>query len=455
MTRWPSAWYIVGARRVDAGGPRRLVQRRGRARRHQRLRRASVHDRHRRRADARGHRAVARHRPAAAVERFEALLFPAIDQALGAVVATPATLIAWPSRLALPGRPSWAARRSRRRRCGRDRRVAIAAASSRGAAFEPRPCRRAAGLARGAAQDWQPGTLDACIVAGVESATSRPRRWSGSRRTTSCTARARSTTRGASFPAKRRRGLLLMRESVAVRLRVDAAWRACWAWARRSRPNRIKTETVCIGEGLTAGISRGAGRRCRRREGDRRLLRHERRAVPRRRVRLRRACAPRSTSSRRPTSLRPPIAGATWRRRAVLLHADASVRGMRSKGYANGPLAVRVGQFRRRRARRRRCWPCSAAETGSSDAGHHQGQRHGQLAGAQGQQRHLDRDHSGRVQDAVARRPGADSLSRTSRSRSRSPRARRPSRPTADDDRQSRGRSSRCRTATTPASRAA
>ena len=84
--------------------------------------------------------------------------------------------------------------------------------------------------------------------------------------------------------------------------------------------------------------------------------------------------------------------------------------GRRAQGLREGAVVASCGPVPRAASAARRCWRAPAA-TELSRAGHHQGQRHRQFAGPQGQQRHLDGDHPRRVQDAVARRPGADSLS--------------------------------------------
>ena len=109
------------------------------------------------------------------------------------------------------------------------------------------------------------------------------------------------------------------------------------------------------------------------------------------------------TSSRRRTSSRRPIAGATWlRRSAPLALMLATIAGQ--KAYANGPFAF-LWASSESGERGAALLGVANGERGVSDASHRQGQRRGQLPGPQGQQRHLHRDRF--RTSARRRRPAA------------------------------------------------
>jgi 3-oxoacyl-[acyl-carrier-protein] synthase I len=186
------------------------------------------------------------------VDRFEALLFPAIDEALSVLGQLPNNAPRWAVALALPSArpglpadlgPQLVARLSSRYK----NMFGSAAAFSAG---------HAAGLlgVQAACTKLRQGALDACVVAGVESwIEPETMEW----------LEACDQLHGAGplnnawgfIPGEAGAALLLMRESVVKSLNLKAL--ACvLAVGSAHEPKRIKTQTVCIGEGLTEAFRR-------------------------------------------------------------------------------------------------------------------------------------------------------------------------------------------------------
>jgi 3-oxoacyl-[acyl-carrier-protein] synthase-1 len=184
------------------------------------------------------------------VDRFEALLFPAIEEALSVLGRLPSDAARWAVALALPSArpglpmdlgPQLVARLSARYK----NMFGSAAAFSAG---------HAAGLlgVQAACTKLRQGALDACVVAGVESwIEPETMEW----------LEACDQLHGAGplnnawgfIPGEAGAALLLMRESVVKSLNLQAL--ACvMAVGSAHEPKRIKTQTVCIGEGLTAAF---------------------------------------------------------------------------------------------------------------------------------------------------------------------------------------------------------
>jgi 3-oxoacyl-[acyl-carrier-protein] synthase-1 len=187
------------------------------------------------------------------VERFEALLFPAIDQALDPFRAAPqrdlriGVGIATP--LPRPGLPNGLERRLHQsigERYG-EQFVAVAtfpAGHAAGAQALDAACRKVAG-----------GGLDACVIAGVESYVAPDTlEW----------LEANDQLHGAGplnnawgfIPGEGAGAVLVGSQRVLARLAIEPLGRILSVGLGLER-NRIKTETVCIGEGLTAAFKAG------------------------------------------------------------------------------------------------------------------------------------------------------------------------------------------------------
>ena len=181
------------------------------------------------------------------VERFEALLFPAIDEALSVLPSAPASASRWAIALGLPSpRPGLAenigpeltVRLRRRYRSMFGSEAVFAAGHAAALLGLQAACRK---LAQGA--------LDACVVAGVESWL-EPETLEWLERCDQLHGAGPLNNAWGFIPGEAGAALLLVNESMArtfdlhqlaVVLGVGSA----------HEPKRIKTETVCIGEGLT------------------------------------------------------------------------------------------------------------------------------------------------------------------------------------------------------------
>ncbi len=184
------------------------------------------------------------------VGRFEALLFPAIEQVMEPLQINTGLRVALALGLpsARPGLPQ-ALDHELRSRISRRYRGHFGSS----AAF---PSGHAAGLLAldAAFTRFAQGGLDACVVAGVDSYINRETlEW-----LESC-----DQLHGAGLlnnawgfiPGEAAGALLLMRGSIAEHLRLEALSEVL-ATGAAYEPSRIKTESVCIGEGLTSAFRR-------------------------------------------------------------------------------------------------------------------------------------------------------------------------------------------------------
>ena len=187
------------------------------------------------------------------IDRFEALLFPAIDEALAVLPQPPVNAGRWAIALALPsprpGLPETLGPELLERVKRRYGQVFGAAAAFTAG--------HAAGLLalQAASAKLNQGTLDVCVVAGVESwIEPETLEW-----LESC-----DQLHGAGplnnawgfIPGEAGAAVLLVRAGIARALRrVPLA--TILGVGTANEPKRIKTETVCIGEGLTEAF-RGA-----------------------------------------------------------------------------------------------------------------------------------------------------------------------------------------------------
>lgn len=185
-------------------------------------------------------------------DRFEALLFPALDQALEPVASAPA-----PSRTAIAlGLPS--------PRPGLDediQRQVMGRINQRYASHFGTAASFTAGHAAGliglqaATAKLAQGTLDACVVAGVDSYI-EPLTLEWLESCDQLHSAGQLNNAWGFIPGEAGAALLLMRESVAQAAGL-AVLATVLGTGRAHEAKRIKTETVCIGEGLTQAF-RGA-----------------------------------------------------------------------------------------------------------------------------------------------------------------------------------------------------
>lgn len=187
------------------------------------------------------------------VERFEALLFPAIDQA----VAPVAEVQTGPLRIALslglpsprPGLPGDLQPALVKTLGEKYRQIfSVVAAFSNG---------HAAGLLAldAAAKKLAQGAFDACVVAGVDSYI-EPETLEWLEESDQLHGAGPLNNAWGFIPGEGAGALLLMRREVAQRLRLIPLARVLGV-GTAFESKRIKTETVCIGEGLTQAF-RGA-----------------------------------------------------------------------------------------------------------------------------------------------------------------------------------------------------
>jgi 3-oxoacyl-[acyl-carrier-protein] synthase-1 len=174
------------------------------------------------------------------VDRFEALLFPAIEEALSVLGRLPSDAARWAGLPADLG-PQLVARLSARYKDF----FGSAAAFSAG---------HAAGLlgVQAACTKLRQGALDACVVAGVESWI-EPETLEWLEESDQLHGAGPFNNAWGFIPGEAGAALLLMRESVVKSLNLQAL--ACvLAVGSAHEPKRIKAQTVCIGEGLTAAF---------------------------------------------------------------------------------------------------------------------------------------------------------------------------------------------------------
>ncbi len=186
-------------------------------------------------------------------ERFEALLFPAIDQALEPVTETQAS----PLRIALslglpsprPGLPGDLQPALKKSLSDKYRQVFSAAAVF--------PNGHAAGLLAldAAAKKLAEGAFDACVVAGVDSYI-EPETLEWLEESDQLHSAGPLNNAWGFIPGEGAGALLLMRREIVEQLQL-APFARLLGVGTAFEPKRIKTETVCIGEGLTEAF-RGA-----------------------------------------------------------------------------------------------------------------------------------------------------------------------------------------------------
>jgi len=186
----------------------------------------------------------------AGVDRFEALLFPAMDEALSVVAAPPATPSRWAIALGLPSpRPGLGedigteltSRLGRRFSSVFGSMAVFAAGHAAGLLGVQAACRK---LARGA--------LDACVVAGVDSWL-EPETLEWLEQCEQLHGAGPLNNAWGFVPGEAGAALLLVNESAARTLGLQPL-AAVLGVGSAHEPKRIKTETVCIGEGLTAAF---------------------------------------------------------------------------------------------------------------------------------------------------------------------------------------------------------
>ena len=180
-------------------------------------------------------------------DRLEALLFPAIDQALEPIAAHAGAPLRWAIALGLPSARPGVPEDIQRQMLSRidkryPRRFGSAAAFCSG---------HAAGLfaTQAAALKLANEALDVCVVAGVDSYI-EPRTLEWLETCGQLHSAGALNNAWGFIPGEAGAALLLMRESVAKAVALDAL-AIVLGVGTSMEPKRIKTETVCIGEGLT------------------------------------------------------------------------------------------------------------------------------------------------------------------------------------------------------------
>ena len=182
------------------------------------------------------------------VERFEALLFPAIDEAMAAVTAPVAAR--WAIALGLPSaRPGLEGDMAQQLM----KRIAARHQSTFGGAavFQAGHAAGLLGLQAALARLEQ-GALDACVVAGVDSwVHADTLEWL--ERNDQLHGAGRLNNAWGFIPGEAGAALLLMGERAVHATGLEPLARVLGVGTAQE-PNRIKTKTVCIGEGLTAAF---------------------------------------------------------------------------------------------------------------------------------------------------------------------------------------------------------
>lgn len=187
------------------------------------------------------------------IERFEALLFPAIDKALAAVPQPPSNPGRWALALGLPsprpGLPEKIDSELVARAKHRYSSVFGAAAALNAG--------HAAGLLalQAAFVRLTEGTLDACVVAGVDS-WMEPETLEWLESCDQLHGAGPLNNAWGFIPGEAGAALLLVRASIAQAMRRPALATVLGV-GTANEPKQIKTQTVCIGEGLTEAF-RGA-----------------------------------------------------------------------------------------------------------------------------------------------------------------------------------------------------
>jgi len=184
------------------------------------------------------------------VDRFEALLLPAIDEAIAPITQHLNSSLKIAIALALPehrpGQPET---------LQRDLTARINARySNQFSAFATFPVGHAAGLIglQAACTKLSQGTLDACLLAGVDSYI-EPATLEWLESNDQLHSAGPLNNAWGFIPGEAGAALLLMRESVAQSLRLHPFAKIIGTGVA-NESKRIKTETVCIGEGLTGAF---------------------------------------------------------------------------------------------------------------------------------------------------------------------------------------------------------
>lgn len=181
------------------------------------------------------------------VDRFEALLFPAIDQALEPILARPQVALNIAIALGLPApRPGLPEDLPKEliRRCARKHSGTFRAAAS----F---PVGHAGGLIAldAAARKLAKGELDACVVAGVDSYI-EPETLEWLEASDQLHGAGPLNNAWGFIPGEAAGSVLLMGGEAIRRLQLEPLAQVLGV-GTGFEPKRIKTEAVCIGEGLT------------------------------------------------------------------------------------------------------------------------------------------------------------------------------------------------------------
>ena len=193
-------------------------------------------------------------RECAGVDRFESLLLPAIEQALPPLLKADGDLrvaVALGLPAARPGLPA-------------DLEAHLRAALStvfpkRFTATAALSVGHAAGLfgMYAACRKMADGAFDACMIAGVDSYL-EPETLEWLEKQDQLHGAGRLNNAWGFIPGEGAGAVLLATEAVVGRLGLEPMARVL-SVGKGTEPNRIKTETVCIGEGLTAAFREGLG----------------------------------------------------------------------------------------------------------------------------------------------------------------------------------------------------
>ena len=182
--------------------------------------------------------------------RFEALLLPAIDEAIAAVPTPTPSAARWALALGLPSpRPGLEddiARQLTKRIAQRHR-----STFSSAAVFEAGHAAGLIGLQAAFAKLGQ-GALDACVVAGVDSWL-QPETLEWLERNDQLHGAGPLNNAWGFIPGEAGAALLLVTERAMHAMGAEPLARVVGVGTSHE-PNRIKTQTVCIGEGLTAAF---------------------------------------------------------------------------------------------------------------------------------------------------------------------------------------------------------
>lgn len=186
-------------------------------------------------------------------DRFEALLFPAIEQALAPLADTPGERIRVALALGLPlPRPGLPEGLERNLRASLARHF-----PSRFSAIATFPVGHAAGLIglHAAHKKMVEGAFDACVIAGVESYVA-PETLEWLEESDQFHGAGPLNNAWGFIPGEGAGAALLVNAETLRNVRLHALARVL-SVGKSFEQNRIKTETVCIGEGLTAAFREG------------------------------------------------------------------------------------------------------------------------------------------------------------------------------------------------------